>query len=1163
MRLRIFIFMLLIFGVVVYAKVDTVRNVLRPIPDVPINPDQSPSIVKDRLRVVEDVGVVTERPPMKRSFGLDGIPQPEVFEVGKDALRRLELSSITQQNIDMSNSYSLFVLDDFRGGLNIKSLAINARKQEMIDLSNALWTKEGELVRRPGYGEYIEVDAGYDSIAMVIALTRARKNGSGSALHNVCLYEVDTGVPGGPYHSSVGPGSFTAFLLTDDWVVYADTMYYADTSPDTPWEADDLDTLKMMFTIQVHNDIRYVRFQQSYFKIWYDSSGTSTFRVIVPDADDSCGWWDCGTKNAWEYLDDYPSSGGDAIYWRSDVDGSTDAIIETYTTSADYSGATIDSVQLYTNADLYGQYYPIDVAFDIALTMNGTRYSPSTTDTLPKYPLNNNSKDDTTVCHSWVTNPATATSWVSGDVDSIKTDFRVVLESTAGLQQIDYMYIKVVTYKHGVWFKDYYMTPEYQAWSGSDYLDCSCGDSTDVQCVNQYNPLEDCYLESDRVSPPSVGSLCYWSMTSADDSVGLAGGCAEDPFNFLYKYYKSNGFSYLLGGTDTALYVSSDSCFEYITGTDGTIGRWDGCTFEDMFVGVHEGIVPIIWDGLHLTKLGEGVDSFKIIDHWHPGLGGCATYEDTSVICVHFYPDEASWTDGEWAGYTFIFPATLDTTCGDANKEVERKALILDNTADKLEIMFMGVKCCNGRILGSPDLSHYGKIRGWFDVDSILIAGKVDSISGIDVETRLAAYLWDYGLTWDSTFNWGDYIFEVVGGKGKGFRTYLQDWNPGCAVYLSWDVDRFIVYGADSSLFDTTTSYRIFLPSFWVGSKFVENFDGRLWLGWTGVGDDQNKNRIVYSGPSDLRSWPPENNIWVESDDGDFITGMIQFYPDQQGHRAEPWSELVVSKQQSLYRIYPTTFAGELDYKTMFISRGVGCCANAAMSMADGSMLLFPDQHGIWKYQGVKPVLISASIDPIFEAWNLSGLEGVSAIYNPQDRHYYISYPDDDSTYNTSTLAWSVDYNGWSEETFQAAAYCYQHSATDTIKMLFSDPDSSLVYSYNTQSTDLGEPIVLTYQSPYLRFSAWPSFKCRVCYLNIETYAQDSVKLYLDWYVDYGTFVYSDSVVMSSGIDIKEVILPDTLIGQNVSLKLTTLGTEAEFALSRIFMEYIVEENRR
>jgi hypothetical protein len=177
-------------------------------------------------------------------------------------------------------------------------------------------------------------------------------------------------------------------------------------------------------------------------------------------------------------------------------------------------------------------------------------------------------------------------------------------------------------------------------------------------------------------------------------------------------------------------------------------------------------------------------------------------------------------------------------------------------------------------------------------------------------------------------------------------------------------------------------------------SKFVENFDARLWLGWTGTGADQNKNVVLYSALSDIANWPPGNEIYIESDDGDYITGMTQFYPDQQGHRSEPWAELVVSKEQSLYRVYPTTFAGELDYNTMFISRGVGCCSNSAMAMIEGKFIAFPDQHGVWLYNGTGVQPISLLIDPIFEDLALANLEDMSAIYNPQDRHYYISYPD-------------------------------------------------------------------------------------------------------------------------------------------------------------------------
>jgi len=472
-------------------------------------------------------------------------------------------------------------------------------------------------------------------------------------------------------------------------------------------------------------------------------------------------------------------------------------------------------------------------------------------------------------------------------------------------------------------------------------------------------------------------------------------GCSvhsTPPFipNLLYRYYQQDGDAWTMGGSDTALYFwhedSSGDGWTYLTGTEGTSGRWDGATFEDLFVATHEGIVPVVWNGSTFVTMGTSADSFEM----HSGIEKNA--DSPCYICSVQVSFEGNpgWDTGDWADYILFFPALIETSSGKFGW-FDKKAIIISNIYNKVYLRHLNTWGGVGYI--SPTIyedDKYAKILSWFQVDTVWRTGTLDSATEITTDGygEWMAKAWDKDFYWDSTFNYNDYIFEVISGDGEGKKIFLANWNYGFreALGVGWDTLAFIIPGYGADCFDTTTTYRIYKPSFWEGSKFVEGFDGSLWLGWTGIGDEQEKNRVVWSGLNDLGNWPPENEVWIESDDGDFITGMAKF-PGE--YTDVPRQEMIVSKNNSLYKIVPSGDA----YNFWLIQSGVGCVSNSAISPAEG-ILLFPDQHGVWAYDKRKPVSISAKIDPIFEEWNLDALENVSAIYNPQDRHYYLSYPD-------------------------------------------------------------------------------------------------------------------------------------------------------------------------
>ena len=467
-------------------------------------------------------------------------------------------------------------------------------------------------------------------------------------------------------------------------------------------------------------------------------------------------------------------------------------------------------------------------------------------------------------------------------------------------------------------------------------------------------------------------------------------------FNFIYKYYQQDGDKYLMGGSDTALYFweADSSAWTYLIGTEGTSGRWDGTTFEDMFVGTHEGIMPVVWDGGGFISMGVSADSFQVIgiQLWSgDSTGSVCSIVDS--IKLKFDATLTGWIANEWEMYILGYWAYYYTgPPGNGTDTVFTKSIIRGNTDSDITIYSF---YNTNHVLSNSGGSYYAKIYSWFGIDSVWREGKADLVERCQFTAGApknhGTKITDASFSWDSTFSYHDYIFEVVSGEGEGKKCFLRnhqrdlDCDDG-----GWDSEAFVVPAYHHGCFDTSTYYRIYLPTFTGrGAKYVENFDEGLWIGWTGIGGEQNKNEMIYSEPSDLGNWPPENQIYLP-EDGDYITGMKSLSDAR--HVDVPSHLLMATKNASSYKIIPTPTAGL--YDSWYISTRVGCVSNSAMSVGEG-LVLFPDQSGVWAWdQRSKPQSISLLIDPIFEDLALANLEDMSAIYNPQDRHYYLSSPE-------------------------------------------------------------------------------------------------------------------------------------------------------------------------
>jgi len=429
---------------------------------------------------------------------------------------------------------------------------------------------------------------------------------------------------------------------------------------------------------------------------------------------------------------------------------------------------------------------------------------------------------------------------------------------------------------------------------------------------------------------------------------------------------------------------------------------------------------------------------------------------------------------------------------------------------------------------------------GVIDTSALLVPGP-DDCSGV---LRIKARDGVFDGTWDGCLIESDLYKSIIGGSRYIEYCYPASFYYYCSVYPGDNVNYPFVAGS---------KYRIKRTGFWK-PEFVEVFGGRLWFGAASYGDNPIDNlSVIWSSLHNLNSFPVENNFYFEGGGGG-ITGMISMagkYVDIPRH------ELLISKLSSLYKVFPS--AGGYDFTT--IANDIGCYSNHGMSVSEGRIVILPDQNGIWGYDGVdKPKNISAGkiqreIDSLIDnssRWRTNGF------YNSKDRHYYFSY------YSNSafrTLAWNIDYGGWSRETvINPSAMCFRRSLSTTGDILFANYRSGWnygVYYYGVQARDGGttsaSDVIFKYQSGYRLLSDDPFGYSRIKRSGLEVKSDSA---YAVWVYDQnGTKLFSDTLA-STGWDIQQIGVSSSSYAKSYSIYVSSL-TSTYFLLSRLWWEYL------
>lgn len=144
-------------------------------------------------------------------------------------------------------------------------------------------------------------------------------------------------------------------------------------------------------------------------------------------------------------------------------------------------------------------------------------------------------------------------------------------------------------------------------------------------------------------------------------------------------------------------------------------------------------------------------------------------------------------------------------------------------------------------------------------------------------------------------------------------------------------------------------------------------------------------------------------------------------------------------------------------------------------------------------------------------------------------------------TLNAKTMAWNIDFGGWSKIVgANAGLYSQQKAISDTVKLFFADPGNrSLIYQFGKVTTDTGEAIDLVFKSKAFDFGSI-AHKKRVTRFFVNYYLlTGDFSTY--FYTDFGdTLRYADTVTTDGGYRYIRIPLNVDCRARNFSYEITS-----------------------
>jgi hypothetical protein len=175
---------------------------------------------------------------------------------------------------------------------------------------------------------------------------------------------------------------------------------------------------------------------------------------------------------------------------------------------------------------------------------------------------------------------------------------------------------------------------------------------------------------------------------------------------------------------------------------------------------------------------------------------------------------------------------------------------------------------------------------------------------------------------------------------------------------------------------NASVAYRI--PNVSTGAKTCESFNNYLILGNVSEGGTTFGSRIRWSDIASLNTWPANNYIDIEPNDGDAIVSIKRYQQN-----------VYIFKKRSIYELIQTGGSGAEAFIVRPVARGIGAWAKNSVKAIENRGILFLGQNGVYMFDGSNFDFISDPIQRKVDAFNRSRFQYAveSVLAKLQQRH--------------------------------------------------------------------------------------------------------------------------------------------------------------------------------
>ncbi len=273
-------------------------------------------------------------------------------------------------------------------------------------------------------------------------------------------------------------------------------------------------------------------------------------------------------------------------------------------------------------------------------------------------------------------------------------------------------------------------------------------------------------------------------------------------------------------------------------------------------------------------------------------------------------------------------------------------------------------------------------------------------------------------------------------------------------------------------------------------AKTCESFNNYLLFGNTAESGVTYGSRLRWSDVGDINTYPVNNYIDIEPDDGDSIIAIKRYQ-----------STLYIFKKRSIYEAVLTGAAGAEAFVVRPVARGIGAWAKNSVQAIEAKGIVFLGSDGVYLFDGNNFDLISDQIQRKINGLNRSRYQyAVGAVY--QTKHqYHLAVSNGVETSNQTVLVWDFIQESWSVyRGITANALASTEDSSGNI-LLFSGDTAGGVYKQDVglvdQPAGANTSITSFYATPELTLGS-PEIDKTYKYLYVFTNVTTTTTIVVD-----------------------------------------------------------------